>query len=396
MNHPLDNKQPENLSLVLGGPLFQLLIRTRLSTDTLGLVRRRVIFFSSFTWMPLLLLSFFPSESAGDAIKVPFLYDFEAHTRFLLSLPLLLVAELVIHQRFRPVIQQFVKSGVVPPEILPQFQAIIGSALRLRNSVLIEVMLIILVFTAGHYLWLHQATVQTDTWVSVFVDGQRHLSAAGLWYVYVSIPVFQFLLYRWLFRIFIWTRFLWQVSRLDLHLVPTHPDRAGGLGFLGESVTAFVPLLMALGVLLAGMIANKIFYEELTLLSFKQEIIATVVFALLFTLGPLCVFASKLAQTKRQGTLEYGALASSYVQEFDRKWLRDPPPQDEKLVGSSDIQSLNDMAGSFGVVQGMRLFPFDKAAVLQTAVVTLMPVLPLALTMISLEDLIKTLLGILL
>lgn len=396
MNHPLDNKQPENLSLVLGGPLFQLLIRTRLSTDTLGLVRRRVIVFSLFTWMPLLLLSFFPGESAGDAIKVPFLYDFEVHTRFLLSLPLLLVAELVVHQRFRPIVQQFVKSGVVPPEILPQFQAIIGSALRLRNSVLIEVMLIILVFTAGHYLWLHQATVQTDTWASVFVDGQRHLSAAGLWYVYVSIPVFQFLLYRWLFRIFIWTRFLWQVSRLDLHLVPTHPDRAGGLGFLGESVTAFVPLLMALGVLLAGMIANKIFYEGLMLLSFKQEIIATVVFALLFTLGPLCVFASKLAHTKQLGSLEYGALASSYVQEFDRKWLRDAPPQDERLVGSSDIQSLNDLAGSFDVVQGMRLFPFDKAAVMQTAVVTLMPVLPLALTMISLEDLIKTLLGILL
>ncbi len=397
MNHPLDNKQqPDNLSLVLGGPLFQFLIRARLCTDTLGLVRRRVIVFSLFTWMPLLLLSFFPGESTGDAIKVPFLYDFEVHTRFLLSLPLLLVAELVIHQRFRPIIQQFVKSRVVPPEILPQFQAIIDSALRLRNSVLTEVMLIILVFTAGHYLWLHQATIQTDTWVSVFVDGQRHLSPAGFWYVYASIPVFQFLFYRWLFRIFIWARFLWQVSRLDLHLVPTHPDRAGGLGFLAESVIAFAPLLMALGVLLAGMIANKIFYEGLPLLSFKQEIIATVVFALLFTLGPLCVFASKLAQTKRQGALEYGALASSYVQEFDRKWLRDAPPQDEKLVGSSDIQSLNDMSGSFSVVRGMRLFPFDKAAVLQTVVVTLMPVFPLALTMISLEELIKTLLGILL
>ena len=148
MNHPLDNKQPENLSLVLGGPLFQLLIRARLSTDTLGLVKRRVVVFSLFTWMPLLLLSFFPGESTSGDIKVPFLYDFEVHTRFLLSLPLLLVAELLIHQRFRPIIQQFVKSGVVSPEILPQFQTIIDAALRLRNSVLIEVMLIILVFTA--------------------------------------------------------------------------------------------------------------------------------------------------------------------------------------------------------------------------------------------------------
>jgi hypothetical protein len=69
---------------------------------------------------------------------------------------------------------------------------------------------------------------------------------------------------------------------------------------------------------------------------------------------------------------------------------------DEPLVGSGDIQSLNDLAGSFEIIEGMRLFPFGKTAVLQTAIVTLLPVLPLSLTMISLEDMVKQLLGILL
>jgi len=238
--------------------------------------------------------------------------------------------------------------------------------------------------------------LESATWYAAIVDGHRQYSPAGYWYAYVSIPVFQFLLLRWYFRFFIWARFLWQVSRMELHLVPTHPDRAAGLGFLGGSAAAFRPLLLAQGALLAGLIASRIFYEGKSLLDFKQEIIAAVVFLLLFVLGPLCVFAPRLAQVKRQGLLEYGALANRYVREFDAKWLRGGAPLDEPLVGSGDIQSLSDMAGSFEVVHSMQPFPFGKTVVMQTAISALAPVLPLTLTMISLEDLIKRLVGILL
>jgi hypothetical protein len=43
----------------------------------------------------------------------------------------------------------------------------------------------------------------------------------------------------------------------------------------------------------------------------------------------------------------------------------------------------------------MRLAPVTKEAVLQLAAATLLPVLPLALTMMSLEDLLQKLVGIL-
>jgi hypothetical protein len=119
-------------------------------------------------------------------------------------------------------------------------------------------------------------------------------------------------------------------------------------------------------------------------------------FFLLLVLGPLCVFSPRLAQAKRHGLLEYGALASRYVEGFDQKWLRGGAPQDEPLVGTGDIQSLNDLAGSFEIVHSMRPFPFDKTIVLQTAVAGLAPLLPLTLTMISLEEIVKRLLGILL
>ncbi len=57
MNHSLDTEKPDDFSLVLGGPLYQLFIRARINTDTLGLLKRRVIVISLLTWLPLLLLS---------------------------------------------------------------------------------------------------------------------------------------------------------------------------------------------------------------------------------------------------------------------------------------------------------------------------------------------------
>src|SRR6185369_14990346 len=117
---------------------------------------------------------------------------------------------------------------------------------------------------------------------------------------------FQFILLRWYFRLFIWTRFLWQVSRIELSLVPTHPDRVGGLGFLTRSVYAFIPIAVAHGALLAGLISNRIFFVGATLLEFKSQIAVLVVFMMGVVFGPLLVFAPQLAQAKRSGDREYG------------------------------------------------------------------------------------------
>jgi hypothetical protein len=209
----------------------------------------------------------------------------------------------------------------------------------------------------------------------------------------VSLPLFQFLLMRWYFRIFIWTRFLWQVSRIELSLIPTHPDRVGGLGFLTNTVHAFIPLAAAHGALLAGLIASRIFYLGARLLDFKIEVAVTLTFTLCLVFGPLVVFASQLARAKRHGRREYGTLAERYVREFDAKWLRGGAAADEPLVGSGDLQSLADLANSFEVVRTMRMIPVTKESVLYLAAATLAPVAPLALTMMSIEELLKTLLG---
>jgi hypothetical protein len=185
------------------------------------------------------------------------------------------------------------------------------------------------------------------------------------------------------------------VSRLDLRLVSTHPDRVCGLGFLTNTVYAFVPLVLAHGALLAGVLANRIFYLGATLPEFTPEIAVLLVFLLGVVLGPLLVFAPRLAQTKQTGNLEYGSLAQRYVHEFDAKWLRGGAPANESLLGSGDIQSLADLSNSFEVVRTMRIAPVTTDALLRLVATTLVPLVPLTLTMMSLDELLKRLIGIL-
>jgi hypothetical protein len=385
-----------DFSLVLGGPLFQLLRRAHLSDDALTMARRRAIVISLFAWLPLLVLSTLEGRVLGGDVAVPFLLDVEVHIRYLVALPLLIGAELVVHRRMRSLLKQFLERRLIPGSAMPRFEGAIASAFRLRNSVLAEIMLIALVYGVGILIvWRNYVALDTATWYAMPSSEGGKLSLAGIWYGYVSLPIFQFLLLRWYFRLFIWARFLWHVSRIKLSLIPTHPDRLGGLGFLSKTVYALTLLAVAHGTLLAGQISNRIFYLGAGLLEFKVEIAVLVGFVLAVVLGPLLVFTFQLVEAKRTGLREYGTLAERYVREFDAKWLRGGVPVDEALVGSADIQSLADLGNSYEVVRTMHLTPITKEMIVQLVVATLAPIVPLALTMMPLEELLKRLLGIL-
>jgi hypothetical protein len=391
--HPLIDRQ--DFSLVIGGPLFQFLRRTHLSGDALDLVRRRVVVLALLAWLPLLLLNAAGGRLLGTDVAVPFLMDVEVHVKFLVVLPLLVIAELVVHQRMRSVARTFRDRDLVPEPAMDQLEAAVAAAYRLRNSVAAEIALIGLVYVVGvTVVWRHYVALDTATWYAIPGAGGSSLTLAGAWYGYVSLPVFQFLLCRWYFRVFVWAQLLWRVSRIKLSLVPTHPDRVGGLGFLANTVYAFYPLLLAHGALLAGALASQIFHMGARLTDFRLEVLLLLIFLFLLVAGPLMVFGPQLARAKRRGLLEYGTLAQRYVRDFDGKWLRGKAAADELLVGSADIQSLADLGNSLEIVRGMRVVPISKEAIFQLGVVTLIPLVPLLLTLMPLEELLKKLIGI--
>jgi len=390
-------RDAQDFSLVLGGPLFQLLRRVRLADGALHLLRRRIIAVVLLTWAPLLVLSALSGHLLGRAVDIPFLLDLETHIRFLVVVPLLLAAELVVHARLLPIARALIEGQLIPEEEQPRFDRALRSAFRWRNSLAAEVLMIAAVYLIGVLIvWRRYTAPHADTWYVSTVGDHSQLSPGGMWFVWVSLPVFQFLLLRWYFRLLIWTRFLWQLSRLRLNLLPTHPDKVGGLGVLGNTVYAFTVLLVAHGAIVAAQVADRVLLLGATLPEFAVEIAAVVGVLLLVVLGPMWLFAPQLSRAKRAGLLEYSILAERYARQFDSKWLRGGAPRDEALLGSADIQSLADLANSFAVVQSMRVMPVSKQAVIQLIVAVCAPISPLLLTMMPLGELLKKLLGLVL
>ncbi|MBU3593588.1 hypothetical protein ICN42_05695 [Polynucleobacter sp. 71A-WALBACH] len=388
--------EPEGFSLVFGGFLFHLLQRAHLAGNTGRSLCIRILVITLLAWLPLLVLSLISGQVFRDSVQLSFLVDIETHVRFLLALPLLVVAESVVHQRIRPLISLFLERDLIPESAKGQFSAAIESAIRLRNSTSIELILISAVYLFGIlFLWRTQIALDVSSWYSVEINGRSKLSPAGWWLAFISLPLFQFLLLRWYFRLFIWSRFLWQVSKISLNLIPTSPDRACGLGFLAKVSYVFSPLVFAQGVLLAGVLGERIFFTGVSLTSFEIEIIGMVTLVLLSILGPLLVFTPQIMAAKLNGLDEYGTLSQKYVRAFDFKWLRRRETTDEPFIGSADIQSLADLSNSFEIIKSTRAFPFDIKNVIQLIIITVLPIAPLLLTMFSLEDLLLTIFKIL-
>ena len=167
--------------------------------------------------------------------------------------------------------------------------------------------------------------------------------------------------------------------------MPAHPDRSGGIGFLGGISYAFAPFLLAQGALLAGLNRQQDLLPGQNLTSFKVSVFMLAGFFVLVILGPLTIFTSQLSRARRNGLSEYGNFATAYVTGFDEKWLQGGPKGE--LLGANDIQSLADLANSYAVVSEMRLVPFTLKDMLRLAIATVLPISPLLLTVMPFEEL---------
>lgn len=385
------SSEEEDFSLVLGGPLFQIFRKAHLEGDALELVHLRILAVVLITWFPLVVLSAVGS-GIGSATQASFFHDIEVHVRFLVALPILIGAELLAHSRIRPLVRRFLELRIVLPADKLQFHKAVDSALRIRNSIYVELALLAAVYSLGLWFWNARNDFGPN-WYEL-PGGRWRFTPAGDWFVFVSLPVFQFILLRWYMRFFIWFRFLWQVNRIELNLIPAHPDRCGGLSFLGKSSYAFSPILVAQGALLAGVIANRVLYHGEKLVSFKLQILGFIAFFVVAVLGPLLMFTPRMACARRKGLAEYNLFAQRYVESFDQKWMRATVPSDE-LLGTGDIQSLADLGNSFQVVREMRVVPFAVQDITRLAIATAIPLAPLLLTIFSFEELITHLIKVL-
>jgi len=337
-------------------------------------------------WLPLALLSALEGTFAGG-VTVPFLRDVEVHIRFLVALPLLIAAEPVVHWQLALQVAQLAERGIVAAPDRARFAAIIDETMRLRNSIAVELVILVCALGAGAWIWRQEFASRIGTW---YMTPDETLTTAGTWYAFVSLGIFRFVLFRWYFRIALWYLFLWRVSRLKLDLNALHPDGVGGIGFLGASVGALAAVLVAQSATVSGAIAGQILHEGMTLLSFRLEIAVVVVALLAMALVPLLFFAPPLLAASIRGRREYGLLATRYVQEFRDKWLG--AKSGEPLLGSADVRTLSDLGAEHERVVKMRALPLDLRAIARVAVIIALPFAPLVFTVIPLNELLSRIL----
>src|SRR5215831_3611942 len=109
----LTSHAAEQFSLVRGGPLYRLQVRFGFAQEERARVVRRAVFAVALCWLPLLLLSLAQGQAYNRQIQIPFLFDLAVSARFLIAMPILLLAEIGIDRRLRRVVRHFVDSGLV-------------------------------------------------------------------------------------------------------------------------------------------------------------------------------------------------------------------------------------------------------------------------------------------
>jgi len=386
MNSALANEN--DLYIERGGPAYRLMQRMGLIRGEDPSVRRRVVVFLAVTWLPLLIFAVWEGLAIGPTSRESFLLDFATFARFLIAVPLLVVAEVVIGPRMTSAGLQFVRAGLVRPADYPAFEQAIRRVVRWRESLWAELVLLGMALVGAWTLTtesLYGST--TASWQNAVgaTDQGSRLVLVGLWYHIIAVPIIQFFWYRWLWRLIIWMRFLYDVSRLDLDLVPTHADAAGGLGFLGTAHTAFGILSFALSSVLSAAAAFRIVFEEAPIETFQVHFITVLIAAEVLFLGPLILFCPALIRARQTWLREYSLLVLRYNRAFHEKWIEGRVADGEQLLGSGDIQSLADLGNSFEFIRGMKVVPFSVRVILQLAVVTILPALPLVLLVMPVE-----------
>lgn len=348
----------ESFSITDGGPLHRLLVRVEHPRSERRLVLQRALAVVLITWIPLLLLSLMEGLAWGRQIEIPFLRDLAVNVRFVVAVPILIIAESRIDRRWHSLVLEFLRSELVSEKTLAPFEAVLERITRWRDRVLPEAMLaLVAILPSITFVKTELLMTGTSNWHSLTSGA---VSPAGWWFNLVCTPVFRFLLLRWIWRMLLWTSLLWSVSRINLFLVATHTDLAAGLGFLSEGQRAFGPIVFAGGAVIAAEVGNAIAYQGETLSSLKFPMIVYGILATIFLVVPLLVVTPVLLKVKRKALLDYGAQVTIHNQLFDQKWIQNRRPEGETLLGNPDASSLGDLGTSFTVVRQMHIVPIDR------------------------------------
>ena len=366
-----EQESAPDLSL-FGGPLHRLGCR-------LGLVREGTntlwvgVALGLLAWGVLAALTLL--QGAGP--KVFSLGVIAVHVRLLVAIPLFFLCEVWVLPRMTEFASDIVRSGLVPESELPGLASVIRRIGSLKDSWLAEVLFVLAAFALPLIGTIVELPGRTANFGALLAENGGRPGPILFWYLGFCLPLFRFLLLRWVWRLALWCYFLWRVAKLKLRLLPIHPDGVAGLGYLEVVQEHFTPLACAASAVYAASFAEDIASGSMAFEALYRLIPIVLLLVAALFIGPLFLFAPKLWLCRITGLSEYMRMASSYVNSFDRKWIRGENTTNESLLGTPDMQSLADLTNSVNVVHNMRIIPADRRLIVQLAASVMLPLLPL-------------------
>jgi hypothetical protein len=376
------------VSLVRGGPFYRIQEAIRLVTPQRWNLGRRILLAVAVGWVPLVILTLlFKLDTIGDLLK-----DYSVNVRMLIAVPVLLLGQVVMENVFRMIVHHLREAELLPSAEQAKMDRTIGRLLRLRDSFVAEVIIVVIAYgNVAAIISAHKSAAQD--WALGDFGWGHHLSPAGWYYALISQLIFRFLVGISLWKWFLWICFLFRLSRLDLELVPTHPDQHGGIGFLGMSPLAIAPTVFVACGAIGSTWRIQILTHGAHLMNFKIDAIVLLVIMLLIAVGPLVLFVPKLGRLHRQGILQYGTLGQLHSIDFHKKWILNRKGHEEEFLTAPEISTLTDYASSYENVEKLQPFPLDRGAMVALVLAVALPLLPVVLAEVPFVEVVKGLLA---
>lgn len=384
---PTQNRRAR-FSLVVGGPFHALLTRLG-GTGPDGLpLRSAAILIALVAWAAPALAALLQSLVEGERVGFGYFTDATVAARFLVATAVLIATERVADGRFEALIREFRTNRIVPDACADEFHVAVDAADRRSSSWLAEALVAIGALAIAAWGTRVAASMVVAGWEGSVVDGRIVLSWAGLAASLVSGPIFFFLVLRWCWRFVVWTLLLARIARFPLDLLPPHPDRCGGLGFLSLYPGVFSGFVFALSAVVATTVLKELRYVELSTVQLQWMLGGWLALIGLLFLGPVAVFVPALRAARERAMIDYGRLAHRHHHSFRRRWL-DVERSEDEMMGSPDPSSSSDLNALVSFAQEMRIYPIDRFAIVQLAVSAGLPLLVVALTQAPLLEVVR-------
>lgn len=351
-----------------GGPFVELLTQLRIWRHDQDTRILRALILVGLAWLVPLLIAATEGNAYGPAEEEPFLFSLNAWARYFFGVGLFVLSERYVANQLRDILSRFFDAPLIADADREQAAALLVTALKRRNSAVGEIVIAALaLLTPAITVQLASAAAPNSWIMTTAEDGSRAMTWAGAWGIYVSGAIFFFLLYRWIWRMGVWSHLLSGIGGLKLRLAVQHPDGAGGLGFVGLTPIAFTPLALVVGLWIAPAVAQLLRAGDLSVTTF------TIVLAVWLALVhgalalPLWSFKAPLEALKGQTLRSTAADATNALHGAEQAYLQGNPPVAADPPPAITAPALYAAAGNLHTVL------FSRASIVPVSVAALLP-----------------------